>query len=368
VKERAARGARERIEAGIAKGLHAGAQLYASRAGEPLVDLAIGEARVGVPLARDALTLWMSSCKPITAVAIAQLWERGEIDLDAAVADYIPEFAQGGKAAVRLRHVLTHTAGFRATPFQYPRDDWETSIAKLAMMPLEPGWVPGERAGYHVHSAWFILGELVERISGMRLRQYLRARVLEPSGMRDSWVGMPLERYSAYADRLSVMMDTSAQPARPLEWHTQGWVTGDRPSGNAYGPARELGAFYEMLLRGGAGPDGARVLERETVDLFTRRHRTGMTDRTFKAVLDWGLGFILDSKRHGEAQHPYGYGPHASDATFGHSGYQSSTGFADPERELAVALVFNGCPGDAAHQERVHEVLGALYEDLGLTR
>jgi CubicO group peptidase (beta-lactamase class C family) len=358
--------ARAFIETGIAQGLHAGAQLYASRAGEPLVDLAFGEARAGVPMASDSPTLWMSSCKPITAIAIAQLWERGEIDLDAAVASYIPEFAQGGKESVRVRHVLTHTAGLRATPFQYPHDDWEQSIAKLCALPLEPGWVPGERAGYHVHSACVILGELVERISGMRLRQYLRARVLEPSGMRDSWLGMPRERYVERAERLSIMLDTSVHPPKPLEWHTEAWVTGDRPSGNAYGPARELGAFYEMLLRGGAGADGARVLEPETVELFTRRHRTGMTDRTFKAVLDWGLGFILDSKRHGEAQHPYGYGPHASDATFGHSGYQSSAGFADPEHQLAVALVFNGCPGDAPHQERVHAVLGALYQDLGL--
>jgi len=108
------------------------------------------------------------------------------------------------------------------------------------------------------------------------------------------------------------------------------------------------------------------VLERESVELFTRRHREGMEDRTFKAVLDWGLGFILDSKRHGVVQHPYGYGPHASDATYGHSGYQSSTAFADPTHDLAVALVFNGCPGDDVHQERVHAVLGALYEDLGI--
>ena len=264
------------------------------------------------------------------------------------------------------RHVLTHTGGFRATPFQYPRDDWEQSIAKLCAMPLEPGWVPGERAGYHVHSGWFILGELCERVSGMRVREYLRRRVLEPSGMRDSWIGMPRERYAAYTDRLSVMLETSTRPSKPLEWHTEAWVTADRPSGNAYGPARELGAFYEMLLRGGVGPDGARVLERESVELFTRRHREGMQARTFRAVLDWGLGFILDSKRHGEAQHPYGYGPHASDATFGHSGYQSSTAFADPAHDLAVALVFNGCPGDAAHQERVHTVLDALYVDLGL--
>ena len=77
---------RARIEAGIAQGLHSGAQLYASRAGQPLVDLALGTARPGAPMQRDTLTLWMSSCKPITAVAIAQLWEAGELDLDAPVA------------------------------------------------------------------------------------------------------------------------------------------------------------------------------------------------------------------------------------------------------------------------------------------
>jgi CubicO group peptidase (beta-lactamase class C family) len=354
------------IETGIERGLHAGAQLYASRGGRPLIDLAVGIARDSVPMTRDVLTLWMSSCKPITAVAIAQLWEAASLDLEQPVASYIPEFAQGGKGAVTVRHVLTHTGGFRTTPFQYPGDDWETSIAKICATSLEPGWIPGERAGYHVHSGWFILGELVERLSGMRVREYLRRRVLEPSGMRDSWIGMPRERYAADAERLSVMLDTSTQPGKTLEWHTQDWVTGDRPSGNAYGPAHELAAFYEMLLRGGVGPDGARVLESKTVELFTRRHRAGLPDRTFRTVLDWGLGFILDSKRYGAEQHPYGYGTHASDGTFGHSGYQSSSAFADPAHDLAVALVFNGCPGEAAHQERVHAVLGALYEDLEL--
>jgi CubicO group peptidase (beta-lactamase class C family) len=357
---------RERIEAGIANGVHPGAQVCVERAGMQPIELAFGEARAGVPMTPESLTLWMSSCKPITAVAIAQLREAGSVDLDAPVADYLPEFAQGGKGEVRVRHVLTHTGGFRATPFRYPEDDWETSIAKLSAMPLEPRWVPGERAGYHVHSGWFVLGALIERVSGISIRQYLRRRVLEPSGMHDSWVGMPRERYAEYGERIAVMLDTQATPAKPLDWHTESWVTGDRPSGNAYGPARELAAFYSMLLRGGVGSAGTRVIERDSVELFTRRHRTGMEDRTFKAVLDWGLGFIIDSKRHGEAQHPYGYGPHASDATFGHSGYQSSTAFADPAHDLAVALIFSGCPGDAAHQERVHAVLGALYEDLGL--
>jgi CubicO group peptidase (beta-lactamase class C family) len=89
-----------------------------------------------------------------------------------------------------------------------------------------------------------------------------------------------------------------------------------------------------------------------------------MVDLTFKHELDWGLGFILDSKRYGVETVPYGYGRLCSPRTFGHSGYRSSTAFADPEAELAVALVMNGTPSEAAHEERIRAVLDAVYEDL----
>ena len=99
---------------------------------------------------------------------------------------------------------------------------------------------------------------------------------------------------------------------------------------------------------------------------MTSRQREGMFDNTFKRVIDWGLGLIIDSKRYGIENVPYGYGRYASDNTFGHGGSQSSVGFADPDRQLAVGCYFNGMPGEAAHQKRLRAVLDALYEDLGL--
>ncbi|HSG38419.1 MAG TPA: serine hydrolase, partial [Thermoanaerobaculia bacterium] len=99
---------------------------------------------------------------------------------------------------------------------------------------------------------------------------------------------------------------------------------------------------------------------------FTTPSRVGMTDVTFKHVLDWGLGFIINSVQYGAETVPYGYGHHASPRTFGHSGYRSSTGFADPEARLVVALAFNGTPGNDAHEARVRRVLDGVYEDLGL--
>ena len=91
-----------------------------------------------------------------------------------------------------------------------------------------------------------------------------------------------------------------------------------------------------------------------------------MFDDTFKTVMDWGLGFIINSVRHGEAVLPYGFGRYATDAAFGHGGWQSSCAFADPARGLVVAWICNGCPGEYRHKQRTHDLNSAVYEDLGL--
>src|SRR5579864_2028372 len=105
--------ARQAILDGIGEGLHLGAQLYASRRGEVIADGAVGDRLPGAPLRRDDLMLWLSSTKPVAAVAIAQLWERGRLELDDPVASHVPEFGVHGKGAITLRHLLTHTAGIR---------------------------------------------------------------------------------------------------------------------------------------------------------------------------------------------------------------------------------------------------------------
>ncbi|MEX0652834.1 MAG: serine hydrolase domain-containing protein, partial [Phycisphaeraceae bacterium] len=232
---------------------------------------------------------------------------------------------------------------------------------------IERDWQPGEKAGYHVHTGWFLLAELVQRASGERFPGYVRQHIFEPLGMNDSWIGMPAERYDAYGDRIAVMMDTSKEDAKP--WidsaDLKAWVTHPRPSGNGYGPVRELGWFYEALLAGGER-HGQRILQPDTIATFTARHRVNTYDHTFRHTMDWGLGFMVDSKRHGADTVPYGFGDHASEQAFGHSGNQSSAGFADPAHGLVVAVVFNGMPGEPRHQRRVRDVLSAVYEDLGL--
>ena len=102
------------LEKGIQEGLHLGAQVYISRDGATVADFGVGESAPGISVTPGTLMLWLSSGKPLTSVAIAQQFERGKLDLNNPVTRFIPEFAQHGKGAIIISHLLTHTAGFRA--------------------------------------------------------------------------------------------------------------------------------------------------------------------------------------------------------------------------------------------------------------
>lgn len=347
-----------------ARGLHLGAQLLVSLRGERVLDTAIGEDEPGRALTSDAWMVWMSSTKPIAAVALGQLWEQGLLELDDAIANHVPEFGVNGKEAITLRHALTHTGGFRMLDVGWPRLTWDETIAKICAVRREPRWEPGEKAGYHQSSSWFILGEVVRRLSGEPFERYVRARIFEPLGMLGSWIGMPAEVYRTERGKLAAAWDTSGEAPRRLDLDSELHATRSSPAGGGRGPMRDLATFYEMLL-GHGEREGVRILSPQTVEALTARHRVGMHDYTFKHVLDWGLGFIPDSKQYGETV-PYAYGHSCSRRTYGHSGYRSSTAFADPEHGLAVAVAFNGLPSDEAHEERVRAVVEGVYGDLGL--
>ena len=359
------------INQGITAGLHIGAQLFVTRDGTLVADIAIGLARRAadspdgrdVPMASDTLMLWLSAGKPITAAAIAMLWEQGKLTLDEPVATYIPEFARHGKEAITVRHLLTHTSGIRGVDASYPFSTWEETLARIYDMKIERDWIPGMRAGYHTHTSWYVLGEIIHRITGIPHDRWIRENLLLPLGMKDTWLAMPGETYHACSERIGLLYDTTEKPPRPLlNYDTELAASRPRPSASCRGPMRDLARFYEMLRLGGI-LDGARVLKPETVASMIFRQRVGMFDLTFRHTLDWGLGVILNSAHYGPGI-PYQFGPRASREAFGHGGSQSSTGFCDPRHKLVIALLFNGCPGENAHDRRLRALLQALYEDL----
>jgi CubicO group peptidase (beta-lactamase class C family) len=354
------------VRKGMTDGVHVGAQIYASIGGDAVVDGAWGDGRDGVAMTPETVMLWLSSTKPIAAVAVGQLWEQSKLDLDDPVAKHVPDFAAEGKQGVTIRHLLTHTGGFRAAALNWSEEPWDQTIGRICAAKLEAGWVPGRKAGYHVAGSWFILGEIVRRIDGRAFNRYVREEIFLPLQMKDSWVGMPAAQFRAYGDRIGIMHDTSKEgAAKPFITETEAGFGLCRPGGNGHGPARELGFFYEAILGRGLRK-GRRILSAQTVEAMTARHRCGMFDQTFGHVMDWGLGFIVDNNVYGFDTVPYPFGRYCSPRTVGHGGYQSSVGFADPEHDLAAAIVFNGCPGEEKHGARIRAVTGALYEDLGL--
>lgn len=353
------------LEFGVSSGLHLGGQMYVSSHGARWVDFAFGRSRPNEEMTREHLMLWLSTGKPITAVAIAQLWEQGIVALDDPVVEHVPEFGAHGKDRITLRHLLTHTAGIRMLDTGWPRLSWDEIIARISASRPEPHWIPGHKAGYHRASSWFVLAEIVHRRSGLTFPRYVRERIFRPLGMDDCWIGMPEERYENYGARLAPMFNTETHPPTPHPWTSPRRLESCFPGGNACGPIRQLGRFYEALNNGGT-LGGTSILTPQTVEAMVARHRVGLVDKTFRRQMDWGLGVIPNSAYLGGPMIPYQYGPHASMRAYGHSGYRSSTAFADPEADLVVALAFNGTPSEESHEQRIDAVLSALYEDFGL--
>lgn len=350
------------ITDGIDAGLHLGAQVYVSIDGKVIGDGALGEARAGVPMTPQHLVIWFSMTKATVAVSVAKLWERGLIDLDARIADYVPEFGTKGKEAITVRHCLTHTAGFRSgdavvSSAKEPLANWEEVVAGICAVPLEDGWVPGEQAGYHLTCGMTMLAEVIRRVDGRLYSEFVRDEVFEPLGMDDCWVGMPVAQVETYGDLVGTMHHTAGDAPMPLDrLDSLGSLTRCSPGGGGRGPMRQLARMYEMLA-GGGEREGVRILSPQAVEAITARHRVGIFDKTFGIVLDWGLGFGIDSSSHGR---------HSSRRVFGHGGAQSSIAYADPQFGLVVAMQTNGMPGTEKHYQRLAAISDAIYEDTGL--
>lgn len=365
------------LQQGIDRGLHMGAQVCVALKGELVADFAVGLAGKDLPLRADHRILWLSAGKPLLAVAIAQLWERGRLELGDAVSAYIPEFAEHGKSEIRISHLLTHTHAYQPPAVDWPRLSWNEVIQRICAARLPEGRRPGEYAAYDPQTTWYLLAEILQGITGEKFYDYIKSEVLVPVACKHTSIGVPAAEYTELLrqDKMALLHDTS-DTARAGHLHdglAPVWA-GDNsaraaarnPGGGAVGPARDLCRFYQLLGERVLTPDSDFPLQRETAKAITARVRTGLTDHTFRQRIDWGYGFLINSSHYGGGMKPYGYGPSAGGATFGHGGVQSTSAYFDPKHQLAVAVIFNGLPGEAKHNKRSWELNSMLYQELGL--
>ena len=200
------------------------------------------------------MIMWFSMTKPTVAVAVAQQWERGALEIDDPVAQHVPEFAVHDKEGITLRHLLTHTAGIRgADPVTSTGGldtYWNEVVAGICAVEREDDWEPGRRAGYHLGCGMTMLAEIVRRVDGRPFEHYVREEVFLPLGWTTAGWACPPMRRIAYGDRIGTMHSTQGDapvPARPRST-TPDSLARCIPGGGGRGPMRQLGRLYEALL------------------------------------------------------------------------------------------------------------------------
>ena len=342
-------------------GLHPSLALCIRRHGKVVVDRAIGHSHGNTPdgvdsdqLRRatpDTLYNLFSASKPMTAMLIHLLDEKNKLRLDDRVADYIPDFAQNGKDKLTIRHLLSHRAGLALIPPENMDLDVLVDEAEILRLLCEasPETVPGRKQAYHALSAGFILGELIKRTAGMPIREFLDKSVRKPLKMTSFQFGVPPESVE------DVARDTFTGPPAffPLSIAVRKafgapmheavklasdprFLTSVVPSGNLICTPNEASLFFECLLRGGKVNNrrifGERTVKRAILEQSYHEH-----DGVLQYPFRFGMGFMLGSDRSSVL------GPDTPEA-FGHMGFTNILVYADPERDISVALLNNGKP------------------------
>jgi CubicO group peptidase (beta-lactamase class C family) len=300
---------RDVLSANLESGEELGAAVAIDIDGELVVDLWGGYRDVArtLPWDRDTIVNVWSTTKEITALAVLMLVDRGLVDLDTPVATYWPEFGQAGKEAIEVRHLMAHTSGVSGweQPFVVEEMyDWETSVARLAAQ--APWWEPGTASGYHAQNQGHLLGEIVRRVSGKTLKQFVAEEIAEPLGV-DLQIGAdarddgriaeivpppPLQFDLGSIPADSVMVKTLTGPAADAaNANTPAWRRADMGALNGHTNARALARTMSAISRGGE-VGGIRLLSEKTIDRIFDEQVHG-DDLVLGIPLRWGIGFGL---------------------------------------------------------------------------
>jgi CubicO group peptidase (beta-lactamase class C family) len=348
-------------EALYESGIHPAIQLCVRHRGTVVLDRSIGYAAGNGPdgcrgepirlVTPDTPFCVMSASKPVTAMVVHLLAERGLLRLDDPVCRYLPDFARHRKERITIRQVLLHRAGIptpRAEVFELDRLRDPDALLE-AVCDLRPSTRPGRVLAYHAVTGGFVLGALVERVAGRSIRAVLRTEIAGPLGCR--WLGYGVEPDEVdlvarnYFTGLPVSSLLSGQFRRVMGFdfpevaavsNDPRFLTGIVPAGNVVTTANELSLFYQVLLDGGA-TGGVRLFAPDTVRTATTEAVAGEVDRTLLARIRYSLGFMLGGRTVSL------FGPDTYES-FGHLGFTNIIAWADPARQVAATLMTSGKP------------------------
>ncbi|WP_031487575.1 serine hydrolase domain-containing protein [Streptomyces bicolor] len=334
-----------------------GAAVAVYREGRKVVDLWAGTKDIDgtEPWQPGTAQVVRSATKGVAAAVLLLLHQRGELDLDAPVSAYWPQFKAHGKERLLVRHVLNHRAGLPALDRPLtPEEALDPHRGPEAVAAQAPAWEPGTDHGYHALTYGWMLDELVRRVTGQWAGEWLAAEVTGPLGA-ELWLGLPEAEAGRVGrtGRVEGPEPTGALRSRPKRSVTEAYDNPDSltrrafaaitpfpdqndpayraaalPATNGIATADGLARVYAALI---GEVDGVRLFDPATVELARAEESAG-PDRVLIVNTRFGLGYML----HGTASPLLGPG------SFGHPGRGGALGFADPETGIAFGYVTNG--------------------------
>ncbi|MEU7657779.1 serine hydrolase domain-containing protein [Streptomyces lincolnensis] len=327
--------------------------------GEPVVDVWGGHADAGrtIPWQRDTLVGVWSVTKTMTALCALILADRGDLDVDVPVARYWPEFAAAGKEQVLVRHLLSHTAGlpdWDGTVTPEDLYDRESVTARLAAQ--APWWEPGTEAGYHSLTQGFLVGEVIRRVTGRGVGEFLAEQVTGPLGA-DFHIGLPAEHDHRVAltvppphrdEDYAARAPGSTAPAggngvRVRDGNSVAWRRAEIPAASGFGTARSIALAQSVMVCGGA-VRGTRLLSAAGCERAWQEQFAGQ-DRILGMPVRYGLGYGL-------------FG-----TTYGWGGWGGSLVMIEPEARSVVVYVTNQMR-EPEEDTRGLEVVMSAYDGL----
>ncbi|MFE1207225.1 serine hydrolase domain-containing protein [Streptomyces sp. NPDC058762] len=366
----------ESVRAALATHLESGEELGASIAvdvdGVMEVDIWGGYADAAhtVPWDQDTLVSLWSTSKTLTNLAALLLIDRGTLDLHRPVAHYWPDFAAQGKQGIEVRHVLGHTSGLSGWEQSFTMEDlydWPTASARLAAQ--APWWKPGTASGYHMQTQGQLVGELVRRVSGRTLAEFVETEIARPLaadvqiGAREAdWPRISALVPSSQVPAMPEDLDPEAvftrtmlgSPARDEHVDTSRWRQAELGAVNGHGNARSLARALSVISRRGEA-NGLRLLSQDTVDRIFDVQADG-TDLFLGVPVRWGIGYAL-------AQPRTIPGMPTGRICFW-AGWGGSIVVMDLDRRVTFSYTMNRLGAGLLGSDRTHNYLGCVYDAL----
>ena len=301
--------ARDVFNANLASGADLGASFCATLEGETVVDLWGGHADAAKtkPWERDTIVNVYSTTKTMTALTALLLADRGELDFDAPVAKYWPEFAANGKSGVKVSHLMSHSAGLSGWKVPITEDDlydWEKMTALLAAQ--APYWEPGTASGYHALTQGYLVGEVIRRVAGRTVGTVFREEFALPLGA-DFHIGLPASEDGRVAELIpppaggaigdgvqsDLVANMSNNPGiNVAATRTRAWRAAEIPAAGGTGNARSVAEIHTILANGGVGKGGKRFLSEAGCRKALELQVEG-TDLILGLPVRFGMGFGL---------------------------------------------------------------------------